>query len=315
MENANAFVHSKLQLISQIQTPIEANPDQAWNSFQRNKRNAHSKRLLLSLAASLILLTSLLPQPRAWAQQAWTTYILGGSTNIALDFASLTPPLLLPNVFPMYPANAIKPIKASSRAEASAAAGFSVYQLNTDLGQPSFRVSQHAPLERTLDKQAIDAELRRLNREPIPWPQGLDGATLQLNLGKSAITHYGQCPTIVGPWNSCAFLLQFRPPELRLSTPIALAALTVFSLELAGLSRTRAQSLAKLGSTFFLPFEENNCTLQQTKVKNSPAVLILYPKAPNGEEAFNLQWQERGFSFSLFGRDPSRAIALAESLN
>jgi hypothetical protein len=314
MENANAFVQAKLQLLSQTEAPAETNADQSWIHFQQTKRCRQTKQLFLSLTASLILLASLLPQPRAWAQQAWTSYILGNTTNISFDIALLSPELMLPNVFPLSPPDAAKSIKVSSLSEAGAAANFPVYTLQASLGQPTYTVVESPTLEKTLHKKVIDHELRRLNREPVQWPEGLDGGTIKLILGKTVLTRFGQCPTIVGPWNSCAMLAQSRPAELHISAPIALAALTVFSLELAGLGRVRAQSFAKLGSTFFLPFD-NDCKLQQTKVNNSPAILTLYPKAPNGEEAFNLQWQERGFSFSLFGRDPSRAIALAESLH
>lgn len=314
MENANAFVETKLQLLIQTAAPAEANTDQSWQHFQQSQRHARNKRALLSIAATLICALSLMPQTRGWAQQVWTTYLLGNTTNITFNLALLSPELMLPNVFPLYPANATKPIEASNLTEATNLAGFHAYTLNANLGQPTYSVAEAPTLERSLNKQVIDSELRRLNREPIAWPEGLDGATIKLTQGKTVLTRFGQCTTIIGPWNACAMLAQSRLPELHLSAPITLAALTVFSLELAGLSRVRAQSLAKLGATFFLPFD-NDCKLQQTKVKDAAAVLILYPKAPNGEEAFHLQWQENGYSFGLFGRDPSRAVALAESLH
>jgi hypothetical protein len=312
MENASPFTQAKLGLLVETAPPI--NLDQSWQRFQQARRRTRVERTLLGIAASFLAAISLLPQPRAWAQQAWTTYVLGHTNSIALDFAKNSPTLLLPNVFPLYPAFATKPLRTASHTEAAAAAGFPIKLLSSQSGAKTFLVLQPPTLERTLEKSAIDAELKRLQRDSIAWPQSLDGATVKLSQGKNAITHYGTCPTIAGPWNSCAFLVQYRAPQLHLSVPIALAAFTAFSLELAGLSRTRAQSLAKLESTFFLPFETNNCTLQSAKVHRSPATLILYPKAPNGEEAYNLQWQEQGFHFSLFGRGPSRAVSLAESL-
>ncbi len=313
MENASPFAQSKLTLLNGPPAPIDL--DQSWQRFQHKRHRARQRRALLTVAATVLLAIILSPQTRAWAQQAWTTYVLGHPNSIALDFAKNSPTLLLPNVFPLYPAFATKPLRTTSHTEATAAAGFPIKLLNGQPGAKTFLIQQPPTLERKLEKSAIDAELNRFQRDPISWPSNLDGATVKLTQGKNAITHYGTCPTIVGPWNSCAFLVQSRSAQLHLSVPIALAAFTAFSLELAGLSRTRAQSLAKLESSFFLPFETNNCTLQRTQVNRFPATLILYPKAPNGEEAFNLQWQQQGFSFSLFGRDPSRAIALAESLH
>lgn len=312
MENASPFTQSKLALLSEVPAPVDI--DDSWQRFQQSQRHARSKRALLSIAATLLCAFSLMPQTRGWAQQAWTTYLLGNTTNITFNLALLSPELMLPNVFPLYPANASKPMQASNLTEATNLAGFPAYALNANLGQPRYTVTEAPTLERSLNRQVIDAELHRLNREAIAWPEGLDGASIKLTQGKTVLTRFGQCPTIVGPWNACAMLAQSRLPELHLSAPITLAALTVFSLELAGLSRARAQSLAKLGATFFLPFD-NDCKLQQTKVKGAPAVLILYPKASNGEEAFHLQWQADGYSFGLFGRDPNRAIALAESLH
>jgi hypothetical protein len=43
-------------------------------------------------------------------------------------------------------------------------------------------------------------------------------------------------------------------------------------------------------------------------------MLITYPTDPSGETAYVLDWHEEGFDFRIFGRDPSQAVAVAETL-
>lgn len=103
---------------------------------------------------------------------------------------------------------------------------------------------------------------------------------------------------------------------LRLPGHLAPVAYTRFSLELAGVPKDTAATLARLfgaSPMLFIPLE-TKAEVRKVRVRGTEAMLITYPTDPSGKTAYILDWQEEGFDFRIFGRDPRGAVAVAEAL-
>ena len=277
----------------------------------------------VAIAASLLVGILAVPSTRALAQSAWNTLTVGPVQHVKRDFSKVSINLLFPNVFPMYRRS--KTWKPTSEVEADALAGFPIRKIVSPLlpYSPTFRIEQPPVLERVIDMNAIRADLQRLGR-PLPSiiPANVDGAKLSVRpQGRSAITSYGDCPQLVGPWRACAFLVQTRPALLELPTGMAWEPFTRFSLELAGLTSEQSRYLATRSRLppLFLPLDDG-AELTTVTIRGDQGMLLTYSpntqnnRPQNQEVAFVLEWRENGFQFTLFGRDPKNAIPLAEAL-
>ena len=209
--------------------------------------------------------------------------------------------------------------RADSPFAASALAGFPVRTLQSPLlpHPPRFVIEQLTVQERVFDLAGAKADLKALGRAELEWPAGIDGARIVLEpRGKSVISYYGNCPKLVGPWTSCAFLVQSPSMVLRLPGHLAPVAYARFSLELAGVPKDKAATLARLfgaSPTLFIPLE-TKAEVRRVRVRGTQAMLITYSTDPSGETAYILDGHEEGFDIRIFGRDPRRAVAVAEAL-
>jgi hypothetical protein len=73
-----------------------------------------------------------------------------------------------------------------------------------------------------------------------------------------------------------------------------------------------AKALSQTGILFFPP--ENYASHKIVEVMGHDAVLVAYQPGKTGQVAYNLSWTADGIAYSLFGRDPGTALAVAESL-
>jgi hypothetical protein len=325
MEQGNRFVASKLALLDDEVKISAAEMETAWIGVQarvdvRVPMRDGRWRWTLAVAAGLAGLFLLTPAGRIWAQTVWSRFVLNTSLNVQIDLEHATPSLLLPNVFPLYPQNEALQWPAGSAEEAAALAGFSVRTLAGPRLQPSpkFQVIQPPPvIDHVFDLATAQADIRRLGRVMPAVPSGIEGAHIILEpQGKTVVSRYGTCPQLIGPWEACAMLVQSRPMVLKLPSSVSLPEYARFSLELAGLSASEAESVLALAggsSTLFLPLE-TKAEVRPARVRGAAAMLAVYPPSERGETAYMLDWREGEFDFRLFGRDPEGAVSLAESL-
>lgn len=274
---------------------------------------------VIAAAANILELDLLSPTGRALAEDVWTRLILRQTVAVALERERAKARLLLPNVFPFTVPDRSARRRADSPFAASALAGLPVRTLQSPLlpHPPRFVIEQLTVQERVFDLAEAKADLKALGRAEPEWPAGIDGARIVLEpQGKSVISYYGNCPKLVGPWTSCAFVVQSPSMVLRLPGHLAPVADTRFSLELAGVPKDKAATLARLfgaSPTLFIPLE-TKAEVRRVRVRGTEAMLITYPTDPSGETAYILDWHEEGFDFRIFGRDPRRAVAVAEAL-
>jgi hypothetical protein len=328
MESSN-FASEKIALLGEPAGLTAEQIHAAWIAVKSEAEAQGKPRIPmlwpLAIAASLLVAVLALPATRVLAQSAWTTLTTGRTQHVKLDFSKVSSNLLLPNVVPMYPPSEVIRWSAASAAEATKVSGFPIRRIASPLlpYAPTYRIEQPPVLERAIDMAAIGKDLQRLGR---PWPSvapaNLDKARIVVRpQGRAAITSYGECPYLVGPGRSCAFLVQTRPALLELPAGMPWDQFTRFSLELAGLPAGQSRNLAARSRLppLFLPLDDG-AELTTVTVRGDQGMLMTYaPDAPNNlpqnrEVAFVLEWRESGFQFTLFGRDPRNAIALAESL-
>lgn len=308
------FVYSKLAVLTaDVElTPLEVNA--AWAAVRRRRAKGRSwAGVAGAVAAAVALVVLAIPSTRLWAQSIWNSFVLRHTEVVTLSWATTSPELLLPNVFPLAPYG--ESWRTNELAEAEQLTGFSVGTLASEWlpYAPAFRVEQPPEIVRTVDLSLMRRELTRLGRPMVEAPPGIDGAKTGLRpQGRMVVSSYGQCPQLVGPWRACAFLVQARPRVLDLPPGLAVAPFVQFSLELAGLPSRQARSLMEAAGTpsmSFLPLESGS-TVEKVTVKGAPALLVRYPNSV----AFILHWQAGEFHYELFGRNAERAVAMAETM-
>ena len=319
MEQDNEFVLGKLRTLTEPITVSEEAVERAWAKVSAPRGRSFPWRWPLAAAATIVGLGVLSPTGRVLAEDLWTRLVLRQTVAVELELEGAKPSLLLPNVFPFTVPDRAARHRADAPLAASALAGFRVRTLESPLlpHAPRFVIEQTTVQERVFDLAEAKADLRAVGRAEPDWPVGIDGARIVLEpQGKSVTSYYGSCPKLVGPWTSCAFLVQSPSMVLRLPGHLAPVAYTRFSLELAGVPKDKAATLARLfgaSPTLFIPLE-TKAEVRKVRVRGTEAMLITYPTDPGGQTAYSLDWHEDGFDFRIFGRDPSRAVAVAETL-
>jgi hypothetical protein len=327
MEKSDRFAASKLALLDEDVTLYPHEIEAAWCRTQAKVQKKISPngippfsvpwwRWSLAAAAVTTAFVVVSPPGRAWAETLWNRLLLTRMHNIRIDLAHTAPSLLLPNVFPLYPQNQAVRWTPDSQEAASSLTGFPVRTI-AGSALSRFQVVESPVLEHVVDLQTVQADLQRLGRAMPALPAGIDGAHIVLEpQSRSVFSYYGTCPELIGPWKACAMLVQSRPMVLRLPALLNASDFMRFSLELAGLSVQDAGELLAMaggGPTLFLPLE-TNAEVRPARVRGAAGMLVIYPRSQSGEVAYALDWQEDGFYFRLFGRDPEQAVSLAESL-
>jgi hypothetical protein len=279
----------------------------------RSQKGKSRERQFNAISFSLIAVTLAIAVPTVrivaqdlYAQLAVRTF--GVTPKLPTD---LPQELLLPNVFPMGPAAPGRPMPL---AEAQAHVPFRIKLPKTDLlpYQPELFVHEATALSRRIDSASIDLALKRLGRDSVEMPIGLDGMTVTVAFHEAVTIRLGHCPELVGPWHSCALLNEAVAPTIAMPQGVEPEALTVFSLELLGLRAADAEALSRTGTMFFPP--ENYAWHKVVNVNGDDAVLVGYQPGATGQVAYNLCWTDNGIAYSLFGRDPNMALTVAASL-
>ena len=319
MEHDSEFVLARLRTLAEPLAVDDAAVERAWAKVTAPRGSSFSWRWPLAAAATIVGLGLLSPTGRVWAEDIWTRLVLRQTVAVELELEGAKPSLLLPNVFPFTPVDRAARQRADSPLAASALAGFPVRTLHSPALPyvPRFVVEQTTVQERVFDLAEAKADLRAVGRAEPEWPFGIDGARIVLEpQGKQVTSYYGNCSKLVGPWTSCALFVQAPSMVLRLPGHLRPVDYTRFSLELAGVPTDKAATLARLfgaSPTLFIPLE-TKAVVRKVRMRGTDAALIIYATDPSGETAYLLEWHEQGFDFRIFGRDPSRAVAIADTL-
>ncbi len=294
-----------------IEPDIEAALKQVLFAGKRRREKQFRRASISLMSLTAVALTIAIPAVRVAAQDVYadlTIRTIGVTPHFAPD---LPRDLLLPNVFPIGP---VAPTREVSLAEAKAFVPFRIQLPQTSLLPYEVKLFAHEErkVSQRIEKARIHVALDHLGRQHIDLPAGLDNGTISITFHKSISARFGDCPQIVGPWRSCAVLTQGLAPTLTLPSELQPEKLATFSFQLLGMSAPDANALARIGIVFFPP--EDYAWHKVVHVNGRDAVLVAYKPASTGSVAYNLSWSDNGISYSLFGRDPSTAVSVAESL-
>jgi hypothetical protein len=159
----------------------------------------------------------------------------------------------------------------------------------------------------------------------------LDGANVSVNVPRSIMVEYGDCPeahpagstqpTPTQPhstaWANCLALQEVPSPLVNMPSDLNLQQLAEIGFQLAGLSATQARNLGQTidwKSTLVLPIPRFASSYSQVTVNGVPGTLIL--GSGRGGPDYVLVWVKNGIIYGLVGHgDSSNAVALANSLN
>lgn len=298
-----------------VERALEATLLRHQQARQTSQQHLLTTALVTGTALALLVGT---PSVRAWAQEVWAEFRVQRFSVMPVNLQGLPFELLLPNVFPVGKGGSA-PQKTLDPAEAGQWAGFAVRLPRTPLlpYQPQLAVSAPWTIQRPVEGKKITAALHKLGRAPIEVPPGLDQTLVGVRFGPSVQAHFGECPQLVGPWRSCAFLWQSTLPVILAPPNVSLEVLSNFSLRLLGLRPEDAQRLAThlvKSPALFQPPSEEYAYYQELRVKDSDALLTVYKPDARGEVAYHLAWVTGERAYSLFGRDPKTALPVAESI-
>jgi hypothetical protein len=208
------------------------------------------------------------------------------------------------------------PQTVASAAEASALAGIPV-RLPTILpsgvgAQPDIRVEDGGAVQIVVDLARAQALLELAGMSDVQIPQGLDGATVTIEIPSVVIARYDS-------YQSDFMLTQLRSPSVNLPPGVDLAQMGEAGLRLLGLSPEEARQFSQTidwSSTLVIPLPTDAAVYQDVTVDGVSGVLITernggYSRYPN----YALLWQKDDVVYSLTGRGRAEdVLAVANSL-
>jgi len=324
---------------SQQGAPVETMPSKS--DFVTHETNVPAKRwrpLWIGAVAATILLCSLaFPFGRGLAQRLLGTLRVEKVQPVRLDFSALDGNRPLQEMLRQMISDKVvvtadeKPQPASTAADASQLAGFSAHMLGVRTDTPKFIVGGQHAFHMTIDRTRLQDIFDQAGRADLLLPATLDGANVSVNVPRSIMVEYGDCPEShpagaaqtgpaqahSGAWANCLALQEVPSPLVNMPSDLNLQQLAEIGFQLAGMSATQARSLGQVidwKSTLVLPIPRFASSYSQVTVNGVQGTLI-EGSGRRGPD-YVLVWVKNGIIYGLVGHgDSSNAVALANSLN
>jgi hypothetical protein len=307
-------------------------------SVRARGRGKRWRPLWIGAVAATILLCSLaFPFGRGLAQRFLGTLRVEKVQPVRLDFSALDGNRPLQEMLRQMISDKVvvtadeKPQPASTAADASQLAGFSAHVLGARTDAPKFVVGGQHAFHMTIDRTRLQDIFDQAGRADLLLPATLDGANVSVNVPRSIMVEYGDCPeahpaggTQPAPaqprppaWASCLALQEVPSPLVNMPSDLNLQQLAEIGFQLAGMSATQARSLGQTidwKSTLVLPIPRSASSYSQVTVNGVQGTLI-QGSGRRGPD-YVLVWVKNGIIYGLVGHgDSSNAVALANSLN
>jgi Putative zinc-finger len=320
---------------------IETVPSKADLALQEAHVRASGRRwrpLWIGAVAATILLCSLaFPFGRGLAQRFLGTLRVEKVQPVRLDFSALEGNRPLQEMLRQMISDKVvvtadeKTQPASSAADASQLAGFSAHVLGARTDTPKFIVGGQHAFHMTIDRTRLQDIFDQAGRADLLLPATLDGANVSVNVPRSIMVEYGDCPeghpadaAQTGPaqahseaWANCLALQEVPSPLVNMPSDLNLQQLAEIGFQLAGMSATQARSLGQTidwKSTLVLPIPRFASSYSQVTVNGVQGTLI--EGSGRRSPDYVLIWVKNGIIYGLVGHgDSSNAVALANSLN
>jgi hypothetical protein len=327
----------KTQQSTRVET-MPAKPDFVADETNVRARGRRWRPLWIGAVAATILLCSLaFPFGRGLAQRFLGTLRVERVQPVRLDFSALDGNRPLQEMLRQMISEKVvvtadeRPQTASTAADAGQLAGFSAQVLRARTDTPKFIVGGQHAFHMTIDRTRLQDIFDQAGRADLLLPATLDGANVSVNVPRSIMVEYGDCPegrsagaaqtapaqAHSGAWANCLALQEVPSPLVNMPSDLNLQQLAEIGFQLAGMSATQARSLGQTidwKSTLVLPIPRFASSYSQITVNGVQGTLI-EGSGRRGPD-YVLVWVKNGIIYGLVGHgDSSNAVALANSLN
>jgi hypothetical protein len=327
----------KTQQSTRVET-MPAKPDFVADETNVRARGRRWRPLWIGAVAATILLCSLaFPFGRGLAQRFLGTLRVERVQPVRLDFSALDGNRPLQEMLRQMISEKVvvtadeRPQTASTAADAGQLAGFSAQVLRARTDTPKFIVGGQHAFHMTIDRTRLQDIFDQAGRADLLLPATLDGANVSVNVPRSIMVEYGDCPegrsagaaqtapaqAHSGAWANCLALQEVPSPLVNMPSDLNLQQLAEIGFQLAGMSATQARSLGQTidwKSTLVLPIPRFASSYSQVTVNGVQGTLI-EGSGRRGPD-YVLVWVKNGIIYGLVGHgDSSNAVALANSLN
>jgi hypothetical protein len=332
-----ALARFKAQQGAGVET-MPSKPDFVADETNVRARGRRWRPLWIGAVAATILLCSLaFPFGRGLAQRFLGTLRVEKVQPVRLDFSALEGNRPLQEMLRQMISDKVvvtadeKPQPASSAADASQLVGFSAHVLGARTDTPKFIVGGQHAFHMTIDRTRLQDIFDQAGRADLLLPATLDGANVSVNVPRSIMVEYGDCPEAhpagaaqtapaqahSGAWANCLALQEVPSPLVNMPSDLNLQQLAEIGFQLAGMSATQARNLGQTidwKSTLVLPIPRFASSYSQVTVNGVQGTLI-EGSGRRGPD-YVLVWVKNGIIYGLVGHgDSSNAVALANSLN
>ena len=153
-----------------------------------------------AVAATILLCSLAFPFGRGLAQRFLGTLRVEKVQPVRLDFSALDGNRPLQEMLRQMISDKVvvtaeeKPQQASTAADASQLAGFSVHVLGARTDAPKFIVGGQHAFHMTIDRTRLQDIFDQAGRADLVLPATLDGANVSVNVPRSIMVEYGDCP-------------------------------------------------------------------------------------------------------------------------
>jgi hypothetical protein len=212
--------------------------------------------------------------------------------------------------------------QAPNLAKARQLAGYRILGLSR-LGEPRrIEVRGETAFQMTIERDRIETLLDALGRSDIPIPESINGALVAVQIPKTVLSLYGDCPDRHRDMahqnrnTGCTYLLQAPSPTVSVPPDLNMAEIAEAALQLAGMSPGEAHAFCQTvdwSSTLVVPVPRNTSSYETVTVDGVEGALIT-ESALEGNR-YSLLWIKDGMIHSLAGYGSSAdALTLAASL-
>jgi hypothetical protein len=332
-----ALSRFKAQQDARVET-MPSRADFAAHESSMRARGSRWRPLWIGAVAATILLCSLaFPFGRGLAQRFLGTLRVEKVQPVRLDFSALDGNRPLQEMLRQMISDKVvvtadeKTQSASTATDASQLAGFTAHVLSARTDTPKFIVGGQHAFHMTIDRTRLQDIFDQAGRADLLLPATLDGANVSVNVPRSIMVEYGDCPeghpadaaqtapaqAHSGAWANCLALEEVPSPLVNMPPDLNLQQLAEIGFQLAGMSATQARNLGQTidwKSTLVLPIPRFASSYSQVTVNGVPGTLI-EGSGRRGPD-YVLVWVKNGIIYGLVGHgDSSNAVALANTLN
>ena len=206
-----------------------------------------------------------------------------------------------------------EPQKVDSLDEAAELVGYPVVQITAlpeDVGEPSITVHQEKVVHLQLDKDLLEAIFEAAEIE-VDLPDSLNEEPIVVTQPNTVIQKWHEEGQVVLEF------VQMTAPAIEYPDDLDLNALGVAGLQLLGMSKEEAETLAATidwANTIILPIpNDSEITIAEVSINGANGLLFVNPDEEEGSTA--VTWMQNGMSYFINGDySAEQTIEMAESV-